>query len=93
MRIIIHLLSILLLVTCTALYAEKITHSAIMSPGCSKTEIQRLAGDALKDISDKQDWKTTQGFNIKLDESKMTIAELTKKMHKSGCFKTKKLQP
>ena len=72
------------------LYAAKISHSAVMSPSCSQQDIKAIAGDALKHISDKKEWEHTQGYNIKLDEKKMTMGELTKKMFKKGCFQKKK---
>ena len=46
-----------------------------------------MAGNALINISDKQNWGSSQGFIITLDLEKMNFSELARKMQKKHYFK------
>ncbi len=76
---------ILLLLMASTSYAKEETN-AVMSKSCDEAKVRELAGEALIKIV-PQEWAGgLKGFNITLDTSKLTFADLTKKMMEAGCF-------
>lgn len=74
----------LLLAVASASYAKE-ESSALMSKNCDEAKIKELAGNALIKIT-SQDWGNgLKGFTVTLDSDKMTMKDLTDKMHAAGC--------
>ncbi len=80
----IMMMCLVLLVVTSVSFAKEET-SALMSKNCDEAKIKELAGAALIKIT-AQDWGDgLKGFTVTLDNDKMTIKDLTDKMHAAGC--------
>lgn len=65
---------------------ESLKTSNLLSPNCDEEKIKGLAGNALKKIGPAKWNGEAKGFEITLDTSTLTFAQLTQKMQEAGCF-------
>ncbi len=80
-----YLLFFVMLVMIAFVSHAKEESSALMSKNCDEAKIKELAGEALIKIT-VQDWgNDLKGFTVTLNADKMTMKELTDKMHAAGC--------